>query len=244
MLSSYPCDDTTKAKLKEIEEKCSENLPIAVQVSPTMYCVFGAPTANNTVGYCHVRVREDTVRCCSKDCETMAARSKQIRSKNICLHVHLLISLGIVNTPPSATPDVEIAVQAPHSSNEEEKNTNSSSRFNTIKMNMKRFLPNSMPRISIIRKPGLIDLSPTGWPEIFEPTETNCGLCNHVLGESRAHPGSRGKSFLLMELNPFKDIRVLVKIRTNTECSAMDQVFPYELGMYYYVNKLSLNGKG
>ena len=158
----------------------------------------------------------------------MAARSKQIRSKNICLHVHLLISLGIVNTPPSATPDVEIAVQAPHSSNEEEKNTKSSSRFNTIKMNMKRSLPNSMPKISIIRK----------------PTETNCGLCNHVLGESRAHPGSRGKSFLLMELNPFKDIRVLVKIRPNTECSAMDQVFPYELRMYYYVNKLSLNGKG
>ena len=32
LLASYPCDDTTKAKLKEIEEKCSENLPIAVKI--------------------------------------------------------------------------------------------------------------------------------------------------------------------------------------------------------------------
>ena len=113
-----------------------------------------------------------------------------------------------------------------------------------LKSQFKRLIvANSIPK-EIIKKPGLIDSSPTGWPEIFEPTETNCGLCNHVLGESCAHPGSRGKSFLLMELNPFKEIRVLVKICTNTECSAMHQVFPYELDMYYYVSTLSLNGQG
>ena len=53
MFASYPCDDTTKAKLMQLHKKCGEILPIAVQVSTTMYCVFETPTANNTVGYCH-----------------------------------------------------------------------------------------------------------------------------------------------------------------------------------------------
>jgi hypothetical protein len=160
----------------------------------------------------------------------MAATSKQIKSKNICLHVHLLLCLGIINAQTTTTPDVEIEVQAPHSSNEDKSSTNSSSRSNTIRMNMKHFLPNSIPK-EIVQKPGLIDSSPTGWPDVFEPPETNCGLCNNILGEARAHPGSRGKSFLLTELNPFKEIKVLVKMCTNPECSVMHQVFPYEFGM-------------
>ena len=157
--------------------------------------------------------------------------------------MHLLICLVIVNTPPSTTtPRVEITVQVPHSSNEEEKNTNISSRLNTIKMNMKRSLPNSIPK-EIIQKAGLVNwfvayrMARNIWTKrntlrLMQPR--SCGiLCTYWVQRK-----------MLMELNPFKEIRVLVKICTNTECSTMHQVFPYELGLYYYVNKLSLNGQG
>ena len=69
--------------------------PIAVQVSPTMYCVIGKATTNNTAGYCHVKVSDKEIRCCSKDCETVMVRAKQQKARSIYIHVHILICLGI-----------------------------------------------------------------------------------------------------------------------------------------------------
>lgn len=234
-LDAYPCDDTTKAALTEGNKKCGEHLPVTVKVSPTMYCVFGKPTANNPVGYCHVRVTETTVRCCSKDCKTMTVKSKQMKSKYLCIHVHLLLCLGIVHTDlPSIDNSVvdEYEINNSAADNQDQPIPENLSCSNTIELNMKRSLPNTIPK-EIIREPGVIDSVPVGWPDILEPSETTCSLCNSPLGEGKAHHGSRGKSYLLTELNPFKEIKVLVKICTNPKCSAMHQIFPYEFGMYF-----------
>ena len=56
-------------------------IPIAVHVSPSMYCVFGGATANNPAGYSHVWVTDKDIKCCSKDCKGTIVKAKQQRAK-------------------------------------------------------------------------------------------------------------------------------------------------------------------
>ena len=45
-----------------------------------------------------MKVQEDSFRCCSKDCKTIVAKGKQLMARNICIHVHILISLGVIHS--------------------------------------------------------------------------------------------------------------------------------------------------
>ena len=95
--SSYPCDDSTKKSLCELATECETmQIPIAVHVSSSMYCVFGGATANNPAGYSHVQVTDKDIKCCSKDCKGTIVKAKQQRAKKICMHIHVLLSLGIL----------------------------------------------------------------------------------------------------------------------------------------------------
>ena len=62
------------------------------------FCIFGQVTANNPAGFCHVKVWDDSFRCCSKDCKTIVSKAKQLKAKNICIHVHILICLGVTSS--------------------------------------------------------------------------------------------------------------------------------------------------
>ena len=95
-LQGYQCGDTMRSDLLRLRE-LSGNLPLAVNVSPLMFFFFGLVSSNNPAGYCHVKVQENALRCCSKDCKTFVAKAKQNKAKNICIHVHVLISLGIIS---------------------------------------------------------------------------------------------------------------------------------------------------
>ena len=72
-LQEYQCCDFVKTELMSLE-KLSGDLPLAEEVSPTVFCVFGSVTSNTPAGYCHVQVKRDTNRCCSKDCKTIIAK--------------------------------------------------------------------------------------------------------------------------------------------------------------------------
>ena len=55
----YPCDESTIASLNSLAAECDAmGFPVAVHVSPSMYCVFGRATATNAAGYSHVRVTD------------------------------------------------------------------------------------------------------------------------------------------------------------------------------------------
>ena len=45
-----------------------------------------------------MKVQEDSFRCCSKDCKTIVAKGKQLKSRNICIYVHILIGLGVIHS--------------------------------------------------------------------------------------------------------------------------------------------------
>ena len=57
-LQGYQYGDTMRSDLLRLRE-LSGNLPLAVKVSPLMFCVFGHVSSNNPAGYCHGKVQED-----------------------------------------------------------------------------------------------------------------------------------------------------------------------------------------
>ena len=112
-LQEYQCGDSVKTELMSLE-KFSGDLPLAVEVSPTVFCVFGPVTSNTPAGYCHVQVKRDTIRCCSKDCKTIIAKEKKHKAKNTCIHVHILISLGVMLSHKEASASAHVACEPTH----------------------------------------------------------------------------------------------------------------------------------
>ncbi|XP_068755676.1 HMG domain-containing protein 3-like isoform X4 [Montipora capricornis] len=255
-LQEYQCGDSVKTELMSLE-KFSGDLPLAVEVSPTVFCVFGPVTSNTPAGYCHVQVKRDTIRCCSKDCKTIIAKAKQHKAKNICIHVHILISLGVMLSNKEASAIAHVACEptnagAPTSTAGSslldalptvimppETGTgeplDSISRTSTIQLNMRRSLPLAIP-IAVLKQAHSFDVS--GWPPSLAPSSTTCGLCDSPLSKERCHPGQRGESLLITNMNPFKPITLLVKFCENPSCQAMHQVFPYNLGLFNIADKV------
>jgi hypothetical protein len=224
---SYPCDDNTRKSLCELATECEAmQIPIAVQVSPSMYCVFGSATADSPTGYSHVRVTDTEIKCCSKNCRSTVIKAKQQRAKKVCTHIHVLLSLGIfkdmdTNNSPSAPSHLDPENQSVESGDQ------TKSRLATIELKMRKTIPYQIP-LNIIQQAGKIDAHPSGWQQTFEPEQENCELCSNKLGPSKAHQGQRGRSVLITNMHPFKTVQILVKMCSN--CSAMHQVFPYNLG--------------
>ena len=183
-------------------------------------------TTNNTVGYCHVKVTDKEMKCCSKDCKGML-KSKQQKSRKLCIHLHVLLALGIFKaTDECVSTNLPPPTVADNSSTPTDR-SGSKSRKATMELSMKLKLPYVIPK-PVIQAAGRMDCS--GWPEQFEPHQTLCNLCNSPLGQSKPHPNQRGRSIMITNGYPFKTVRILVK--DCPCCFAMHQVFPYTLGEY------------
>ena len=212
-------------KVCELATECETmQIPIAVHVSPSLYCVFGGATANNPAGYSHARVTDKDIKCCSKDCKGTMVKAKQQRAKKICMHIHVLLSLGILK-------DIETndscSAESLHLDGDSGNQTKS--RLATIELKMRRTLPYQIP-LDIIQQAGKIDVHPSGWQHNLESKQENCELCDGKLGPSKAHQGQRGKSVLIRNMHPFKKVTIQILVKMCSNCSAMYQVFPYDLG--------------
>ena len=83
----------------------------------------------------------------------------------------MLLCLGILNKDSPAINSDEPTHNTDDAENQDQPISESLSCSKTIELNMKCSLPNAIPK-EIIQKPGIIDSSPAGWPEILEPSET------------------------------------------------------------------------
>lgn len=77
-----------------------------------------------------------------------------------------------------------------------------------------------------------------GWPTAFQVVDTRCGVCGHPLGNSKAHPGTRGASFLYTNLNALKEVFITARECTNSLCKAMHIV---NRMWYIYLSGMFLN---
>ena len=70
-----------------------------IRVSESSYVVCGIPDTSATTGFVHVKNHNDTLLCSVKHCRIFSD-GKQLKTRHVCLHVHLLsCSLGFVETP-------------------------------------------------------------------------------------------------------------------------------------------------
>ena len=251
-LDKFVCSESLKSSMQTVLSAgaCMQNF--VIQVSDKMFCVLGQTSASNPLGYCHVRKGTNELNnyvCTGKDCRGFAAKGKQVRTKSMCMHIALLRSCFDTNTSldmAGATVDNEVisltsegessAGPMPVGSTDDlsEEITKRSSTLNLAEM--VKVLPYVLPHEllqAIAKRDALTFLgAANGWPTNFESDLENCQLCGSKLGDSRIHPGqSRANTcYLLTELNPFKEVDIMVKICSSRACSAMHQASAEKLG--------------
>lgn len=230
-IETYVADNNTKSVLLGIVNK-SSSFPHAVRVSENVFAVYSMSTASNSIGYAHVRKDDQFYACSSKDCKASKVKTKQVGSRNICIHIHVLLCC-------LQAKDKEVSVQSTSESLEtvvpvvEEKEASSTSRVNTLQLHSGFELPYEIPEAFLLKNKELDSqtlLGQSGWPELFEPGETCCVLCKSALSASRCHPGSNGDGILFTDLNPFRKIKIKVKICCDEACQAIHRVIPSDIG--------------
>ena len=227
-VESYVTDASVKSELCGIVSD-NPSLPHVVQVSEKVFAVFCQPTASNPMGYVHINKEGKFYSCSSKDCRAVKVKTKQLKCKNICIHIHMLLCClnnedGISSKDVLPDPDeIEIA------------NLDSVSRQNTRRLYEGFTLPYVIDQATLARNKQLDCKTlqgEVGWPVVFEPTQETCDLCHSELGRSRCHPGANGNGILITCINPFRKIKILVKMCQEKSCQAMHRVMPTESGMY------------
>ena len=190
-IDNYNCDSTTKESLRSLISSRGD-LPLVVKVSDVSFAVLGYPSTNNTIGYTHVKVTEDTVFCSSKDteCSSFVTKGKYQRAKSLCIHLHALFC--------SEAQKVDFADKQQHERDPDEERpvdsvTVSKQRISTLQLASRRCVLPVEPQL--LRAIDARNFN--GWPSSFTPSETLCGLCGHSLGGAIKQPGSDGKAILV-----------------------------------------------
>ena len=155
--------------------------------------------------------------------------------KAICIHKHILRCALQCSSGNEETGEGNVAEALSTSEAESNRQGMSISRKSSIQLAFSRKFPYEIDReillnISRMDAKCVSDIKDEGWPEQFAPHYDVCQLCNGVLSPPMSHPGQKGKSYLLTELNPFKSIDVKVRMCQNGECKAMHQSLPYSIG--------------
>lgn len=165
--------------------------------------------------------------CSSKDCRHRGGNTKQIKSRRICLHIHVLLCV----LRETVKPVVECSEEVVSSQDK----VTPISRAKTVDLWSSYSLPYPIPseyvaqcrNIDAWTTAGVDDKS---WPSTFEPLQSTCELCGNQLDLPRIKPGSDGQALLMTSQHPFRVITILVKFCGNSECKAMHRVWPLSDG--------------
>ena len=241
MISAYPCDLETKHALR----KCLSpgGFPTVIEVSERNYAVYANPTATNPLGFCHVKTLEGGgFLCASKECRTPTGNTKTTKTRQFCTHVNILCCVLREKKPTSygsststtSTSESEQVVAEEAVPPKPEGKASSTSRASTITLNAYRALPYQIP-LHILRRLSEMESKTHlkvegGFPDLFQPSETVCGLCKSNLNAPRIHSGGKGEGYIICDLVPFKRVQVRVRYCSNRQCQAMHQPSLYEYG--------------
>ena len=100
MIEIYRGDKSAKEDLTNVVNDRPLHFPIACKVSDVSYAGLGPLSTNNTTGYVHVKQSKTRWTCSSKDtkCTGFAAKAKQEKAKKTCVHMHILLCIGVMST--------------------------------------------------------------------------------------------------------------------------------------------------
>lgn len=242
-IAMYKCDNSTRDLLLGINPP--QDFRHVVQISEHCYAVFTVPSTVNPTGYCHIhRQQAGHWLCSNQTCNKKTGNSKQIKSKKICLHQHVLfciLKLSLPDIPKgvqvpstsSSSSDVATTVQSSFL-NPEHSSTSSAtpsvSRMSTIQLNLRRSIPYPVPQ-EFFRAHWNHNLQ--NWPDCFVPHSSHCDVCGSALTAAQRHPGQgqNDPSYIVTPCS-FRLVEIKVKFCTNKNCKAMHQVWPVEQGTF------------
>ena len=205
--------------------------------------VCGIPDTSATTGFVHVKNHNDTLLCSVQHCRIFSG-GKQLKTRHVCLHVHLLsCSLGLwkLHSPATASSTMPTAAVSTCTSTETSSTipTSSVARTSTLKLNQATHYPYHIP-LSVLSASRNADSRTLcgmdgGWPKEVTAVDVICRLCGSRLHPPRCHPGTQGKAFLITNSNPFLPVNVKVRMCQNVACQAMHQPQVYDLGVHTVV---------
>ena len=238
-LPKLVCSEALRSSLQDILNAAESTQPTAIQVCDTMFCALGPVSASNPLGYCHLRKStSNEFICTGKDCRGHAAKGKQAKTKSMCIHVAILLSCFVTNTPSSSgasTCNNDVLAEeesAAMPENKPEKRLLTLSLAEKVKI-LPYVLPHDLLQSISHRDACTLLGSGEGWPDNFTPEMENCQLCGSPLGDAAVHPGQSipNTTYLITELNPFKHVHIRIKFCSSHSCSAMHQASVEKLGM-------------
>ncbi|XP_028415288.1 HMG domain-containing protein 3-like [Dendronephthya gigantea] len=243
-LDKFVGSESLKSSLQSIlnSAACMQNC--VIQVSDRMFCVLGQTSASNPLGYCHVRkgTKDCDYVCTGKDCRGFAAKGKQVRTKSMCTHIALLRSCFVATSKDVISSAGESSTVVASTDDAADKTSQRSSTL-TLAERVK-VLPYVLPS-ELLHSIAKRDASTLlgvgeGWPNSFKPDFGKCQLCGSELGDCRTHPGQSQDNtcYLITELNPFKEVNIMVKICSSRVCSAMHQASVEKLGLFNVSDKV------
>lgn len=227
---AYKCDKVPEEKLWQHLDP-PEDFRHMMKVAEHSFAIFTEPSTSNPTGFCHVEMDGNgKLQCCNKNCNRKSGSSKQIKTKSICLHLHVL--LCILKLPEqqeeascsSASSTAIAIVTVPDATDF----GLSVSRTSSIKLSMTKSIPYPVPKVILnacrMQK---------SWPASFLPQAVVCDLCVSPLSNGQRHPG-QGHDDLSYMLTPsfFQSVSIQVKFCSNHK--AMHQAWPVNQGMADY----------
>lgn len=152
---AYPCDNNT-TKMLESMLPTLEDMPAVIKIDDGTFVVYGMPSSASPLGYTHVYEKEGRYRCSSKNCKTVSGTGRQQKISKLCIHQHVLFCALNLQKPTKKNEDLpHEAASQPSTSVANTSNSTklsetceinpSPGRSSTIRLNMDRYLPSSIP---------------------------------------------------------------------------------------------------
>ena len=165
-----------------------------------------------------------------KDCRHRGGITKQIKSKRICLHIHVLLCVLREHSKP---------LEEVHAS---EWRRYMQAKLFWLKMSISQLTGPELwiscqstlypiqSQVNMLSNVGILMLEllqdrRKSWPSTFEPTQKNCELCGALLDLPKIKSGSDGEAFLLTHQHPFRVVKIVVKFCGSSQCKAMHRVW-------------------
>ena len=94
-LERFVASESLKTCIKEVINGAQSVQHVAIQVSDSMFCVYGQATASNPLGFCHVRrcFESSQFMCTGKDCRGLLLKANKPKRSHcaftlvLCAHV-------------------------------------------------------------------------------------------------------------------------------------------------------------
>lgn len=152
MIDNYPCDTSTKSNLQLIFNGNQGN-SLVFQVATKVFVVYSIAGTTAHLGFVHLYGDGDdkNFRCGQKNCNLLMGSGKQVKSRKICIHQHVLLCALFPESSKQRCSESPVPSTTTNSLATQNDPYVYIRRASTISANLNRKLPYTIP-LSVLQK--------------------------------------------------------------------------------------------